>query len=148
MTLKKIVNRAYPIIVMTVFLSIFSMIVSKFFIPKTILMSGEFPYPTEEYTPKKVAAVIALTLLLFVLFFMYYKLVINKMKRTYTNIMIALGIIIILTMEIIITSIAFNPVVGDYAILKQGIVSVFNGDNQFLEMGQLLFYPYNTHVVL
>ncbi len=53
MTLKKIVNRAYPIIVMTVFLSIFSMIVSKFFIPKTILMSGEFPYPTEEYTPKK-----------------------------------------------------------------------------------------------
>ncbi|TKI99057.1 hypothetical protein FC699_02500, partial [Bacillus wiedmannii] len=75
MTLKKIVNRAYPIIVMTVFLSIFSMIVSKFFIPKTILMSGEFPYPTEEYTPKKVGAVIAATLLLFALFFMYYKLV-------------------------------------------------------------------------
>ncbi|RKF47775.1 hypothetical protein BCY92_09440 [Bacillus wiedmannii] len=148
MTFKKIVNRAYPIIVMTVFLSIFSMIVSKFFIPKTILMSGEFPYPTEEYTPKKVGAVIAAALLLFVLFFMYYKWVINTMKKTYTNIMIALGIIIILTMEIIITSIAFNPVVGDYAILKEGIVSVFKGDNQFLEMGQLLFYPYNTHIVL
>ncbi len=147
MTLKKIVNRAYPIIVMMVFLSIFSMIVSKFFIPKTILMSGEFPYPTEEYTPKKVGAVIAATLLLFAIFFMYYKLVINTMKKTYTNIMI-LGIIIILTMEIVITSIAFNPVVGDYAILKEGIVSVFKGDNQFLEMGQLLFYPYNTHIVL
>ncbi|MGE1031594.1 hypothetical protein ACQGS5_18175, partial [Bacillus sp. GKis3/1] len=76
------------------------------------------------------------------------KWVINTMKRTYTNIMITLGIIIILTMEIIITSIAFNPVVGDYAILKQGIVSVFNGDKKFLEMGQLLFYPYNTHIVL
>ncbi|MCU5377575.1 glycosyltransferase family 39 protein [Bacillus cereus] len=148
MTFKKIVNRAYPIIVMTVFLAIFSMIVSKFFIPKTILMSGEFPYPTEEYTPKKVGAVIAATLLLFALFFMYYKWVINTMKKTYTNIMIALGIIIILTMEIIITSIAFNPVVGDYAILKEGIVSVFKGDNHFLEMGQLLFYPYNTHIVL
>ncbi|TPV44086.1 glycosyltransferase family protein [Bacillus dicomae] len=148
MTLKKIVNRAYPIIVMTVFLFIFSMIVSKFFIPKTILMSGEFPYPTEEYTSKKIGDVIATTLLLFALFFMYYKWVINKMKRTYTNIMIALGIVIILTMEIMITSIAFTPVIGDYAILKQGIVSVFNGDNQFLEMGQLLFYPYNTHIVL
>lgn len=145
---KKIVNRAYPLIVMTVFLSIFSMIVSKFFIPKTILMSGEFPYPTEEYTPEKVGAVIAVTLLLFALFFMYYKWVINKMKRTHTNIMITLGSIIILMMEIFITSIAFNPVIGDYAILKQGIVSVFNGDDQFLEMGQLLFYPYNTHIVL
>ncbi len=111
-------------------------------------MSGEFPYPTEEYTPKKVGTVIAATLLLFAFFFMYYKWVINKMKRMYTNIMIALGIVIILTIEIIVTSIAFNPVVGDYAILKEGIVSVFKGDNQFLEMGQLLFYPYNTHIVL
>ncbi|MCU5717392.1 hypothetical protein OCB69_20010, partial [Bacillus cereus] len=91
MTFKKMMNFAYPIIVMTVFLSIFSMIVSKFFIPKTILMSGEFPYPTEEYTPKKVGTVIAATLLLFAFFFMYYKWVINKMKRMYTNIMIALG---------------------------------------------------------
>ncbi|AIK30245.1 dolichyl-phosphate-mannose-mannosyltransferase family protein [Bacillus anthracis] len=148
MTVRKIVNRAYPIIVKVLFLCIFSMIVSKFFIPKIILMSGEFPYPTEEYTTRKVGIVIAATLLLFALFFMYYKWVINTMKRTYTNIMIILGIIIILTMEIMITSIAFNPVVGDYAILKQGIVSVFNGDNQFLEMGQLLFYPYNTHIVL
>ena len=111
-------------------------------------MSSEFPYPTEEYTTIKVSIVIAATLFLFALFFMYYKWVINTMKRTYTNIMITLGIIIILTMEIIITSIAFNPVVGDYAILKQGIVSVFNGDKKFLEMGQLLFYPYNTHLVL
>ncbi|MGM2509147.1 hypothetical protein ACS2OW_07955 [Bacillus cereus group sp. BceL035] len=148
MTVKKIVNRAYPIIVKILFLCIFSMIVSKFFIPKTILMSSEFPYPTEEYTTIKVSIVIAATLFLFALFFMYYKWVINTMKRTYTNIMITLGIIIILTMEIIITSIAFNPVVGDYAILKQGIVSVFNGDKKFLEMGQLLFYPYNTHLVL
>ncbi|WP_163254398.1 glycosyltransferase family 39 protein [Bacillus tropicus] len=148
MTVKKIVNRAYPIIVKILFLCIFSMIVSKFFIPKTILMSSEFPYPTEEYTTIKVSIVIAATLFLFALFFMYYKWVINTMKRTYTNIMITLGIIIILTMEIIITSIAFNPVVGDYAILKQGIVSVFNGDKKFLEMGQLLFYPYNTHIVL
>lgn len=148
MTVREIVNRAYPIIVKVLFLCIFSMIVSKFFIPKIILMSGEFPYPTEEYTTRKVGIVIAATLLLFALFFMYYKWVINTMKRTYTNIMITLGIIIILTMEIMITSIAFNPVVGDYAILKQGIVSVFNGDNQFLEMGQLLFYPYNTHIVL
>ncbi|MDA1737556.1 glycosyltransferase family 39 protein [Bacillus cereus] len=148
MTVRKIVNRAYPIIVKVLFLCIFSMIVSKFFIPKIILMSGEFPYPTEEYTTRKVGIVIAATLLLFALFFMYYKWVINTMKRTYTNIMITLGIIIILTMEIMITSIAFNPVVGDYAILKQGIVCVFNGDNQFLEMGQLLFYPYNTHIVL
>ncbi|MGG0302025.1 hypothetical protein ABEY59_07810 [Bacillus albus] len=148
MTLTKIVNRAYPIIVITVFLFVFSMIVSKFFIPKTILMSGEFPYPTEEYTLEKVGAVIAVTLLLFALFFMYYKWIINKMKRTHTNIMITLGSIIILMMEIFITSIAFNPVIGDYAILKQGIVSVFNGDDQFLEMGQLLFYPYNTHIVL
>ena len=75
-------------------------------------MSGEFPYPTEEYTTRKVGIVIAATLLLFALFFMYYKWVINTMKRTYTNIMITLGIIIILTMEIMITSIAFNPVVG------------------------------------
>lgn len=148
MTVRKIVNRAYPIIVKVLFLCIFSMIVSKFFIPKIILMSGEFPYPTEEYTTRKVGIVIAATLFLFALFFMYYKWVINTMKRTYTNIMITLGNIIILTMEIMITSIAFNPVVGDYAILKQGIVSVFNGDNQFLEMGQLLFYPYNTHIVL
>lgn len=148
MTVREIVNRAYPIIVKVLFLCIFSMIVSKFFIPKIILMSGEFPYPTEEYTTRKVGIVIAATLLLFALFFMYYKWVINTMKRTYTNIMITLGIIIILTMEIMITSIAFNPVVGDYAILKQGIVCVFNGDNQFLEMGQLLFYPYNTHIVL
>ncbi len=142
MTFKKIVNRAYPTIFMTVFLSIFSMIVSKFFIPKTILMSGEFPYPTEDYTTRKVGIVIAATLLLFALFFMYSKWVINKIKRTYTNIMIALGIVIILTMEIMITSIAFNPVVGDYAILKQGIVSVFNGDKQFLEMGQLHLIDY------
>ncbi|HDX9656345.1 TPA: glycosyltransferase family 39 protein [Bacillus toyonensis] len=148
MSVKKIVNQFYPIIVMTVFLSVFSMIVSKFFIPKIIWMSGEFPYPTEEYTARKVGVVIVATLLLFGLFFMYYKWVINKMKRTYTNVVIALGIVGILTVEIIITSIAFNPVVGDYAILKEGIVSVFNGDNYFLEMGQLLFYPYNTHIVL
>lgn len=148
MSVKKIVDRLYPIIVMTVFLAVFSMIVSKFFIPKIILMSGEFPYPTEEYTASKVGVVIVATLLLFVLFFMYYKWVINKMKKTYTNIMITLGVMSILTVEIFITSIAFNPVVGDYAILKEGIVSVFNGDNHFLEMGQLLFYPYNTHIVL
>lgn len=148
MSVKKIVGRSYPIIVMTVFLSVFSMIVSKFFIPKKILMSGEFPYPTEEYTASEVGVVIVATILLFALFLMYYKWVINKMKRTSTNIMITLGIMSILTIEIIITSIAFNPVVGDYAILKEGIVSVFNGDNHFLEMGQLLFYPYNTHIVL
>ena len=148
MSVKKIVDRLYPIIVMTVFLAVFSMIVSKFFIPKVILMSGEFPYPTEEYTASKIGVVIVATLLLFALFFMYYKWVINKMKRTYTNIMITLGIISILVVEIFITSITFTHVVGDYAILIQGIVSVFNVDNQFLEMGQLLFYPYNTHIVL
>ena len=82
-------------------------------------MSSEFPYPTEEYTTIKVSIVIAATLFLFALFFMYYKWVISTMKRTYTNIMITLGIIIILTIEIIITSIAFNPVVGIMPFLNK-----------------------------
>ncbi|MGN5649822.1 hypothetical protein [Bacillus sp. Brlt_9] len=148
MTVKKILDQLYRIVVTVVFLSVFSVIIIKFFIPKIILMRGEFPYPTEEYAIRKVGVVIIITFLLFVLFFLYYKWVISKMDRLCTNMMITIGIIIILAVEIIITSIAFTPVVGDYLVLKQGIISVFNGDKRFLEMGQLLFYPYNTHIVL
>ncbi|WP_433770680.1 hypothetical protein [Bacillus wiedmannii] len=148
MSIKNMIERLYIIIGMAVFLPVFSMIIIKFFIPKTIWMEGEFPYPTEYYTMTTVCFVIVATLILFAVFFMYYKWVINKMNQSCTNLMVFLGIMSILIVEIIITSIAITPIEGDYAVLKGGIDSVFKGDNKFLDMGQLRYYPYNTHIVL
>ncbi|WJE51636.1 glycosyltransferase family 39 protein [Bacillus cereus] len=148
MFIKNAAGRFYTTLVLTTFFIIFSIIAIKFFIPKTIWMVWDFPYPTEYYTPKKVFIVIVTALILFSLFFMYYKFVISKLNLMYTNVAITGYVLIILASELFITSIAFNSVVGDYAIIKEGIVSFFAGDSKFLEMGQLRFYPYNTHIVL
>lgn len=148
MNIKDITERTYSTLVVMTFLLVFSMVTIKFFIPKTIWMQGDFPYPTDYYTLKDVFVVTVSVLAFFALFMMYYKMVISKVNVLSTSVLLSIYMLIIVASEIVITSIAFNPVVGDYAIIKEGIVSVFNGDKHFLEMGQLLFYPYNTHIVL
>ncbi|MGF9963086.1 hypothetical protein [Bacillus rhizoplanae] len=148
MIFKTITERAYTALIVTTFLFIFSIVTIKFFIPKTIWMAYNFPYPTEYYTPKKIFGVIVVTLLLFFIFLMYYRLVIVKLNTLSTTVVCFGYMIIIAASEIIITSIAFNPVIGDYAIIKEGIVSFFQGDYKFLDMNQLRLYPYNTHIVL
>jgi hypothetical protein len=144
----KSVGKAYTTIILIISLFILSYITIKFFIPKTIWMANNFPYPTEYYRPETIYRIIKWTIFILIIFLVYFKLIINKLSKIQTVLICSGFLLFILLSEILVTSIAFNPVIGDYAVIKQGIVSIFNDDGKFLEMNQLQAYPYNTHIVL
>ncbi|PEP51856.1 MULTISPECIES: hypothetical protein [Bacillus] len=100
MSFKNVAGRFYTTLVLTTFFIIFSIIAIEFFIPKTIWMAWEFSYPTEYYTSKKVFSVIVSTLILFSMFFMYYKFVISKLNLVFTNVAIIGYVCIVLASEL------------------------------------------------
>jgi hypothetical protein len=148
MTFKSQVEKIYTSIIITTFLFTFSIVAIKYLIPKTIWMVSNFPYPTEYYSLKKVLFVTVGTILLFIIFLMYYKICINRLNNTLTTYISSGYILFILVSELVITSIAFQPIIGDYAVVRQGIVAFFEGNQTFPDMGQFQLYPYNTHILL
>ena len=148
MSFKIITENTYTAVLRIIFLCVFSIITIKYFIPQTIWMVGEFPYPTEYYSLKKILIVTISTIILFIVLFMYYKMIIIKLNNKLTTIVISGYLLIILASEVIISFIAFNPVVGDYAIIKDGIVAFFEGKQTYESLGQFRSYPYNTHIRL
>lgn len=141
---KNFIENCYNTLTIGVSIVIFSIIIINYFIPKTIWMVNEFPYPTEYYSIKKVIFVSVTTIILFLIFLFYYQMIITKLNKKYTFIVNFLFVLFILISEIMITTIVYNPIVGDYAIIKQAIVSFYEGDRSFLEHNQLQQYPYIT----
>jgi hypothetical protein len=148
MTFKKILERSYTLITITLFLFIFSIVAFKFFIPKTIWMVSDFPYPTEYYSSKKVFLVLLSTIILFSICLLYYRLAFKYLNKTSIYIISFGYLLIILGTEFLISYIAFNPNVGDYAVIKEGIIAFCEGKKQFPDMDQFQLYPYNSHILL
>src|SRR3954469_20076937 len=103
MSFKIITEKTYTAVLRIIFLCVFSIITIKYFIPQTIWMVGEFPYPTEYYSLKKILIVTISTIILFIVLFMYYKLVIIKLNNKLTTIVISGYLLIILASEVIIS---------------------------------------------